>query len=544
MTEQTETDRRPAQLHRLREERFEALIIGGGINGAGLARDLALRGFQVALVEKGDYASGTSSASTKLIHGGLRYLENFDFRLVFEACRERRTLRRIAPHLVHPLPFLIPVYQGDPRPLWMVRAGMWLYDLLALFRNTGRHSILAPQVALEREPELHPEGLSGVALYWDCRMDDARLCLENILGATAAGAVTANYLPVVELLREAGRSAGVRVRDTESGAEFIIRAKVVINATGPWLEQVCALAGDHGVKLRPTRGTHILVPRINHGEEALYLTAGGDGRLFFVIPWGELSLIGTTDDDDRGDPDRVVATEADIAYLLAESRRHLRNVGLQRRDVVASFSGLRALAIDDAANTGRTSREHRIYTDASGLISIAGGKYTTYRAVAAELADLVARRLGKYGAELTATLPLPGGATGKFSRYVAQQTPLLARRYGCADATVRRLLGIYGSRTEAVLALTAAEPELLQPVVAGSTLLAAQVVFAAMSEQARTPEDVLRRRTPLALERGCGMAELAAVSRLLAQRLGTTTATQQQWETDYRHKYKDIDDEN
>jgi len=524
---------------RLADKSYDVLIVGGGINGAGIARDLALRGLQVLLVDKGDFGSGTSSASTKLIHGGLRYLETFDLRLVFEACRERRTLQRIAPHLVTPLPFVIPVYRDDPRSLWMVRAGMLLYDLLALFRNTHHHSILTPGEALEREPVLRPDGLRGAALYWDCRMDDARLCLENVLAARLAGAEVCNYLEVTALRQEHGRLCGARLHDLEADQHLEVRARLVINAAGPWLDRVCALAGDEKSKLRPTRGSHILVPRINRGDEALYLTAGRDERLFFVIPWGEVSLIGTTDTDDRADADQVTATAADIDYLLDESARHLQGEPLRREQILASFSGLRPLISEAVQRESKVSREHRIFEHGSGLVSIGGGKYTTYRAVAAEVAALACRRLGHDpGPAPTARVPLPGGATGRFASFCRRRRGELASRLQLSPGEADQLLGRYGSRVELLLALTESDPTLREPLSRQPLLLRGEVLLAARYEFARTPEDILRRRTPLALGPERGLAQLDAVSALLAAELGGEHNRLNYWQTSYRQRHE------
>jgi glycerol-3-phosphate dehydrogenase len=526
-------------LSSLAARRHDVVIIGGGVNGAGVARDLALRGVAVLLVEQGDFGSGTSSASTKLIHGGLRYLERFDLHLVSEACRERQVLQRIAPHLVRPLPFFIPVYADDPHPLWMVRAGLSLYDLLALFRNTHFHHMLKPEAGLEAEPALREEGLLGVARYWDCRMDDARLCLENILAAREAGALVHNYLPVDGLLKCQGQVCGVRLVDSESGRLLEVEARIVVNAAGPWLDRVCALEGELSAKLRPTRGTHILVPRLNHGSEALYLTAGQDQRMFFVIPWGEgMSLIGTTDVDYSGNPDEVAPTEEDIAYLLAEAGRHLRGRPPERAEVVAAFAGLRPLVAEEAVKrTSRVSREHRIFVSPGGLLSIGGGKYTTYRAVAEEVSDRVCALLGRSrGRCLTAKVPLPGGTTGEFGAFLRRSLPDLVGRSGLTAATVTRLLNRYGSRAVRLVEMLQREPELAAPLAPGSALLAVEAAYACDQELARTPEDVLRRRTPLALGRGRGLAELEGVANLLAARLGRGER-RQAWIDDYRRQY-------
>jgi len=528
----------PRDLRQLTEQHHDVLIIGGGINGAGLARDLAMRGLRVALVEKGDFASGASSASTKLIHGGVRYLERFDFRLVFEACRERRILQAIAPHLVRPLPFFIPVYDDDPRSLLAIRAGMTLYDLLAAFRNTHPHSILSAEEAVAREPALRREGLQGVALYWDCRMDDARLCLENVLAARELGAETVNYLEVTELIKDAGRVRGARMVDRESDKELEVSAELVVNTTGPWLDRLCSLDGDVEKKLRPTRGTHILVPRLNRGEEALYLTAGRDDRLFFVIPWGELSLIGTTDIDDPGDPDKLTPVEADIEYLLAETARHLRGTAPKRSDVIASFVGLRPLVAEAAAPASRVSREHRLFESTSGLLSVGGGKYTTYRAVAAEAAERITGRLGRGGGHsLTHRIPLPGGATGNFNAYLQREMRRFSAEYGLPPAVLIGLLSLYGSRTERLLTLLREDPSLIRPVTDQSPLLAVQVAYATDFELARTPEDVLRRRTPLALQKGRGLSELEAVAEVMSRRLEVSAKCRRAWRNDYVMRY-------
>jgi len=520
-------------LGRMAATQHDVLIIGGGINGAGIARDLALRGLKTALVEKGDFAAGTSSTSTKLIHGGLRYLENFDLRLVFEACRERYVLQRIAPHLVKPLSFCIPVYRGDARPLWMVRAGLTLYDLLALFRNTRQHRILSSKKAVAGAPALQPQGLRGAARYWDCRMDDARLVLENILAASAAGAQLANYAEVTGLLHLEDRVVGARIRDCEDGREYEVKAHLVINATGPWLDRVRRLDHDHEPVLRTTRGTHILVPRIDTGGEALYLASGRDNRLFFVIPWGDdLSLVGTTDVDFHGHPDTVWPVEDDIDYLLAEAARHLRGVRLTRECVINAFAGLRPLVHDNRIGASQVSREHQFFESHGGMLSVAGGKYTTYRAVADQTARLACARLGvAAGRCRTASEPLPGGRGWKA---LLRDRLQWQQRYRLDGQSGERLLQRYGGQLPQLLALLDADPSLLQPVVDGAPLTRMEVRYAVETEMARTPADVLRRRTGLALARGCGLKELPAVAAQMQQMLGVTDHQRQEWETNYR----------
>jgi glycerol-3-phosphate dehydrogenase len=515
---------------------YDVLIVGGGINGAGIARDLTLRGLRVALVEKDDFASGTSSTSTKLIHGGLRYLENFDLRLVFESSRERRILQRIAPHLVRPLSFFVPVYKGDKRPLWMVRAGLALYDLLALFRNTHVHGLLTADEAVRQEPTLKRKGLKGVAVYWDCRMDDARLCLENVISAAEAGAEVANYTEVVGLLQKDGKTVGARIVDREAGAEYELRARMVVNASGPWLDQVRSLDGPQIPVLRTTRGTHIVVPRVNSGDEAIYLSSGRDDRLFFVIPWGAMSLIGTTDVDYQGAPDAVDPTEEDIAYLLEESARHLQGAGLTRSSVVAAFAGLRPLVKDGKSeHASKVSREHSLLQSPTGLLSVAGGKYTTYRAVADQVGRLICKRLSHTADRgRTDKNLLPGGVSVDFDRFLIAEKKRLLADYTVDDVCLERLLLRYGGRTKTVLSIANNNPELLKPVVAGSLLTQLEVAYAVRFEMARTPTDVLRRRTGLALQSGQGLAELSAVARQMQTLLKVSDTKRKEWENDYR----------
>jgi len=527
---------KPRELLRLTMDRFNALVIGGGITGAGIARDLALRGATVALVEQDDFASGTSSRSTKLIHGGLRYLERLDLRLVFEACRERRILQQIAPHLVRPLPLMIPLYRGARRPRSMVHAGLTLYDLLALGRNTRSHRMLSGAEALRRQPLLDPRGLVGAALYWDCRMDDARLCLENIIAAREAGAITVNYARVVALLRHGGRITGAVVEDRESGNLLEVAARIVINAAGPWLDRVGALTGNWTPRLRPTRGSHLLVPRLVGGEEALYLSAGRDDRMFFVLPRGELSLIGTTDLDDDNPPEEAVVTQAEIDYLLEAAARYLPGTRLDGGDVVSSFSGIRPLLAGTPGQASAVSREHALFETPEGLITIGGGKYTTYRSMAVEVADRVMMRLGQpRGRAQTDRVTLPGGAAGWDA--VLLDRPSSARRHGLDAATLQRLIDRYGARTLHLLALLDQAPELAAPLGPGLPLLGVEIAYAVDFEMARTPEDVLRRRTPLALTPGHGLDALEPVASLLARRLDLPAQRLESTVAAYRHHY-------
>ena len=355
---------------------FDVLVIGGGIFGAGVARDAALRGLRVALIEQADFASGTSSRSSKLIHGGLRYLEQAAFGLVAESCRERHRLRQLAPHLVKLQPFIFPFYDGDPRPFWKIRAGLLLYDALASRHGIGRHRSLSGTELTELEPALQQPSLRGAVLYYDCRENDARFCVETIRQAADLGAVCANYCELTGFRRRADSIEAAQVHDRLTGNDFEICARYFVNATGPWLER---FAGP-GL-LSPTKGVHLVVPALTQGH-AITFQAKQDGRILFVIPWGDCSLVGTTDTDWTGNPADARATPADVEYLLTEVRRLFPAVG----NVITTFTGVRPL-LRSAATASARHREHKVLRNGANLFSIAGGKYTTFRLVAKQVVD-------------------------------------------------------------------------------------------------------------------------------------------------------------
>jgi glycerol-3-phosphate dehydrogenase len=526
---------RSAKIRRLGDESFDLLVIGGGINGAGVAREAALRGLKTALVDKGDFGGGTSSRSSKLVHGGFRYLETGDFGLVLEASRERDLLRRrLAPHLVTPLRFFFPVYRGGPVPLWKLRCGLLLYDLLAAFRNIERHRIVHAAGAHEAEPRLRTEGLRGGALYFDCFTDDARLVLENVLGAEQAGAVCANYLGVESLEKDDhGWLTAARVRDFDCGGEaLVVRARAIVNATGPWLDRVRALDDRRAMPiLRPTKGAHIVLPRERIGNrQAIALHTVRDGRLIFVIPWEEHTIVGTTDTDYEGTPDEVVADARDIGYLLETVNAYFPAAHLKERDVVSSFAGLRPLvAGTEAEAPSEVSREEALFESSSGLISLGGGKLTTYRRVAARVVDRAARLLHRrFGIEPrrrsgTDSLPLPGGAPVAIEvepRIRAEVAEFLSRRYG--------------ARARQLFALVASAPSLEQRLAPESADLRVEAVFGAESEMALRVEDVLRRRTHVALKSaGGGSAAASVASELMGERLGWSPSKRERRTREY-----------
>ena len=520
---------RAEALSALGREQFDLLVVGGGINGAGIARDATLRGLKVAVVEQGDFASGTSSRSSKLIHGGLRYLEQGDIKLVWESARERERLRRLAPHLVRPMRFVYPLYRGSRMRPWMLNVGLWGYDLLAGIRTVKRHRMLGPAAVHAVEPALRMDGLRGAGEYWDCWTNDARLVVETMLAAAQAGAVAISYVQLTGFLKDAGRIVGATLSDRVGGARIDCHARVVVNATGPWAGKTSELDGAGGVRLRLTKGVHVIVPRARVGNEAaLVLHARHDRRVMFVIPWGAHALIGTTDTDHPGGPDVPPRVEAeDIAYLLETVNYYLPAAGLRPADVVGAYAGLRPLIAPretEALSPSAVSREEEIHTAASGLISMAGGKLTTFRLVSEEIVDQVVARLRADGDRRnfapcrTAELPLPGGRVDP--SILANQT-ISQNGHGVSAPVVEHLAARYGERLNDVLAHVAEDRSLGAPVLPGEPDARAEIAHAVEHEFALTLEDVLIRRTQLGLVDAEGSADAAGeVARVMAPRLG------------------------
>ncbi len=481
-------------------EPVDLLVIGGGITGAGIARDAALRGLRTALVDKGDFAGATSSRSSRLIHGGLRYLEQYRFHLVREASRERRLLLDLAPHLVRPLAFLFPVYRGARVPAWRLRAGMWLYDLLAAFRNVRLHRWLGRRAALKAEPGLRERGLVGAAVYYDAQTDDARLVLAAIRGAAQAGALVANYTEVTSLIRRDGRVRGAMVRDALTGEARTVRALIVVNATGPWVDALRRLDDPQAAPLlRLTKGAHVAVPRARIGNtHAVTLTSPIDGRVMFVLPWGDLSYVGTTDTDDVAPLDNVRASGSDVVYLLRSANAFFPRARLAPHDVICTWAGLRPLlAPERELAASAVSREHRIVESASGLITIAGGKLTTFRVMGRDMVDRVARRLHELDGRPiprrppTDRVPLPGGETADLEVLVEA-----ARAREVPEPTARHLVQAYGSEAPAVLNLVERDRALGKPIIPGRPEIWAEVTHAVEREMALRLGDVLTTSSP------------------------------------------------
>ncbi|WP_432991184.1 glycerol-3-phosphate dehydrogenase/oxidase [Dactylosporangium sp. CA-233914] len=501
---------------------LDVLVVGGGVVGAGAALDAVTRGLSVGLVEARDWASGTSSRSSKLIHGGLRYLEMLDFGLVREALRERGLLvQRLAPHLVRPVPFLYPLkHRGWER--FYAGAGVLLYDTMGISsgnaRGLPRHRHLGRRAALRVCPALRPDALVGAVQYYDAQVDDARHTMFLVRTAAAYGAHVAARTRVVGFLREAGRVTGVRAHDLERDRVFEIRARQVVNATGVWTDDTQALVGERGrFSVRASKGIHLVVPR-DRIQSTTGLILRTRTSVLFVIPWGRHWIIGTTDTDWSLNKAHPAATSRDIDYLLREVNRVVVTP-LTREDVEGVYAGLRPLLSGESELTSQLSREHSVGTPVPGLVVVAGGKYTTYRVMARDAVDAAVRALGDgIAPSCTERIPLLG-AEGFEALW--NQRRLLAGRAGLHVARVEHLLRRYGTAIDEVLALIAAQPELGRPLDGAGEYLRAEIVYAASHEGALHLEDVLTRRCRISVEcfdRGVAAARPAAT--LMAAVLG------------------------
>ena len=525
---------REERLRRLREGRFDLLVLGGGVTGAGIARDAALRGLRVGLVEKADLANGTSSASSKLIHGGLRYLEQYELGLVFEGTRERATLMRLAPHLARPLPFVFPVYESSRVGLLTVAAGMWAYDMLAMFRNYRRHKMLSKGRTVKAEPALLEKGLKGSALYYDCMTNDGRLTLETALDAEASGAVVATYTEATEILRDrVGACRGLRVRDCLREDEtFEVSAKVTVVAAGPWTDEVLQrLGGGQPQRLRPTKGSHIVLERSRLPvEHAVVLTGPSDGRVMFAIPWGTRTILGTTDTDEASSPDTIEASRADVEYLLAAARAYFPKLKAGVEDVISTWSGLRPLMADqESESASDVSREHQILSLDPGLLAIVGGKLTTYRLMAEQVVERALEKLGTVPSLepcRTDEIPLPGARLGASTlRDLRGFARDLAAAEGLEPDVAEHLTLTYGVRTREVLAAGRAAQTPPGRLVPDLPYLWAEVAFAVRAELALRVDDVLRRRTLIFLQdREQGLGVCAQVAAQMGALLGWDSA--------------------
>jgi glycerol-3-phosphate dehydrogenase len=501
---------------------LDAVVIGGGMAGAGVARDLALRGASVALFEKGDFASGTSSKSSKLIHGGLRYLELGDFKLVRESLREKKTLERLAPHLVRPLPFLVPIYRGAPRGLITVRIGMWLYDLLTPGKTTERYRVLRPVDALTMEPSVRAEDLRGAGYYFDdLLLYPERLCLENVLSAARHGARTFNYCEVEEFVHGRRGIEGVKVRDLLSGQVQLVRAATIVNCAGPWVDRVRAMArvADRSPRVvRTTKGIHCLLPRMT--DRAVYLSAR-DERMIFVIPWREFSLVGTTDTDFEGDPDRLWATREEVTYLLEEVAKVLPDKRATFDNVSYTYAGVRPLSFEPGASASKVSRDHKVIPEGPDgrFFSVTGTKLTCFRSLAEDVGNRVMRALGRGQAPRTARLTLDGAdeEVGKIEARVWMDVSEEIAATGLSRGTLRTLVETYGRAYPRVLELGRKLPDGFERLCPSNPEIVAQLHHALREEQAVSLQDVLLRRTGIGQSRCQGLDCAESIAARMAE---------------------------
>lgn len=519
--------------NRLREG-VDVLVVGGGITGAGVALDAVTRGLVVGLVEGHDFASGTSSRSTKLVHGGIRYIPQLHLSLVREALRERQILMHIAPYLVHPLPFLVPLYEDLERPLGLplprplrpampvaVGLGLLIYDVLAGRDDLPPHRRVSTQEARRLVPTLRPERLRGGYIYADAQTDDVRLTLTVLRTAARYGAWTVNYARVVSLLEEHGRVTGAKVRDALTGEVINVPAGHVVNATGIWAEEVANMAGNAPFSIHHSKGSHLLVrrDRLGLGETALVIPETTDGRLAFVVPWGEYAIVGTTDETYHGDLSCLTVTREEVDYLLTHVNRFLE-VDLTARDVLGCYAGLRPLISAPGKSSAALSRSHAVVPGPPGFLSIIGGKLTTYRKMAQDTVDLLLRRSGQWRPCRTEKLLLDGSEGYAEARELLEGT---ARRFRWGPDIVDRLLRAYGDKALLIASIAEERPELGRTLIPGVPVLGAEIAFAVRHEMAVRLSDVLFIRTPLAILALRALSEaLEHVAGIMGDELGWT----------------------
>ena len=533
----------------LGSERFDVLVIGGGVTGAGVALDAVVRGYKVALVEKVDFASGTSSKSTKLAHGGIRYLPNFDFALVHEALVERGLLLQNAPFLVHPLGFVLPLYQGDRHPVGMpfttpggiglgllLDMGLWLYDLMAGRRTAGRHHHLSRKNVLKLAPALVTKGLKDGYVYYDGQTNDARLTMALIRTAAQYGATIANYTEVTSFIIEQGKICGAHIHDTLGDQELTVRARHIVNATGIFSEQVEALTGtEPQVRIEPSKGVHLVLSRedLELGDYAIVLPETEDKRILFIVPWGSRAIFGTTDTG-SGDLDHPTATPEDVAYLLKYLNRYL-SVSLTEADIISTYAGYRPLVSSRTSkhSTAKLSRTHAVLESSSGLVTIVGGIVTSYGPTAQDTVDVLNHRDGTRPLHPTQSLPVHASAAWHIVKLdIASKGAAL----GLSPQTIEHLGKSHGSNAVQVLDLVASDASLAALLIDDLPYIRAEVVYACRQEMAMTPYDVLGRRTSITLEdRQRGLGVLDEVAGLMAKEYSWSAEQQQSMADAYRN---------
>jgi glycerol-3-phosphate dehydrogenase len=529
---------------------FDLIVVGAGINGAGIARDAAMRGLRVLLLDKGDISSGTTQWATRLIHGGLRYLEHYEFALVRESLRDREAILHVAQHLVKPLGFLVPIYDRSSRGPLMIRLGMNVYDALSYDRSMDRHKMLSRKKVEEREPGLNPEGLKAAAFYYDAQVEYAeRVAVENAISARDNGATIITYANVERLIVENGDVRGVEFTDVFEGERYTASAPVTVNVAGPWVDEVLTDLHRPGTDenvgrfMGGTKGSHLIVdpfPGAPEGE-ALYVEARKDGRPYFIVPWNGRYLIGTTDLRYEGNLDHVSASEDEIQYLLDETNYVIPEARLSREDVLFTYAGVRPLPYNPEGETGGVTRSHVVFDHAKGgsaaggkvksqsaelpqvggLLSIIGGKLTTYLNLSRQTVDAVFEKLGRKAPKSTSRkVPLPGSETSDFEAFAAG----FRSASTIPEVLSGRLLKLYGVRAAEVLKVGEDDPELLTPlssiVSVETALIGAEVIWALREEMAQTLSDVLLRRTMAGYGPRVGLDVAEAAAGVAVKHLG------------------------
>jgi glycerol-3-phosphate dehydrogenase len=513
-----------------RGELYDLIVIGGGITGAAVAYEAASQGFSVALVEKGDFGAATSAATSKLIHGGMRYLANYEFGLVRESLRERKTLENIAPNFVYPVPFLVPLYSRGPRVKWLIKTGMILYDLLSYdkaftwdgSKKIPLHRSLSPQQVLDQEPVVDPDGLTGAILYYDCtNLVPERLTLAFIKSAVKHGAVVSNYAQVEKFIRQAGKVSGVVVRDLLRQKIHSLGAKLVINCGGPWADLLLAIAGRNrkDKQIRRSEGIHLVTPLLTQHYSVGGLTPSG--RACNLIRWRGHTLIGTTDHEYIGDPDQYRVTREKIEEYITEVNGAFGGKDLVKySDVLFAYGGLRPLVDDQTESTYKTSRKYEIYDNQKdglpGMITVEGGKYTTSRNLAENVLKTVHEKLGTGRRKsITTRTFLSGCEISDMDAFVSQAKSTY-REY--PETTVDYLARLYGTELEAVMQLARSNRRLAEPYNPDGEM-GAQVLYAVRQEMARSLTDILLRRTGIATLGSPGIPVLEEVAALAASEL-------------------------
>lgn len=528
------------------EKVFDLIVIGGGINGCGIARDASERGLKVLLLEKEDFGYGCTSASSRLIHGGLRYLEHFEFDLVRESLRERELLLQNAKHLVRSLELCIPVYKGDKRSYWLIKAGMVLYDLLSFDKSLPRHKMMSKDEFVKHEKGVKSDGLLGVAVYYDAQSHfPERICLENALMAQRDGALVLNHTYVTNIDFTEDKTGKVEFLESITNKKYKVRGKVIVNVAGPWVDSLIGLLSQNiEKKIGGTKGSHIVVKKFDGGpKHAIYATAKSDGRPIFIIPWLNYYLIGTTDISYSGDLDILKAENVEIDYLLREANQILSNKTLVQQDILYCFTGIRPLPYTNKKDPGKITRKHIISDHASdgfpNFISIIGGKLTTYRDLSEQVIDLVLEKLGyKFIHSKTKTIPLIGNPDKNvdIETYKEDELKKIKKRQDLDPEIIVHLIDLYGKRYKELLKLISQNPDLGRLLSSYSLDIKAQVDYAVKNELALTITDVLLRRTTLGFSDMLGTDAIDQVAKRLQVLLDLTQEEINKQIKDYEEK--------